>query len=44
MLEDTGDTARALEAYRASLAINPHQEDAADGVTRLTTAQAGQGA
>lgn len=44
MLEDTGDTARALEAYRASLAINPHQEDAEDGVTRLTTAQAGQGA
>lgn len=35
MYEELGDNDRALIAYRASLKINPHQEDAADAVTRL---------
>lgn len=35
MFEELGDDKRALEAYQASLKINPHQQDAADAVTRL---------
>lgn len=35
MLEEVGEDARALAAYRASLNIHPHQQDAQDGVTRL---------
>lgn len=42
MLEESGDDARALAAYRQSLAINPHQQDASDGVARLATARTGQ--
>ena len=44
LLEESGDTARALAAYQASLKINPHQQDTADAVTRLTTADLGQDA
>ncbi|MGV3695316.1 MAG: tetratricopeptide repeat protein [Paracoccus marcusii] len=35
MLEEMGDDARALAAYRASLAIHPHQQEAIDGQARL---------
>lgn len=35
IFEELGDDARALSAYRASLKIHPHQEDAADAVKRL---------
>gem|GEM_PF-159790 len=35
MFEELGDDARALSAYRASLKIHPHQQDAADAVKRL---------
>lgn len=35
MFEELGDNARALQAYRASLKIHPHQQDAQDAVTRL---------
>ncbi|WP_245948627.1 tetratricopeptide repeat protein [Paracoccus lutimaris] len=35
MLEEMGDNRRALEAYRESLKIHPHQQDAADAVKRL---------
>lgn len=35
MLEEMGDTARALAAYRESLAIHPHQQEAIDAVQRL---------
>ena len=35
MLEDMGDPDRALDAYRASLAIHPHQQEALDAVARL---------
>ncbi|WP_245155628.1 tetratricopeptide repeat protein [Paracoccus ravus] len=35
MSEELGDDAKALKAYRASLKIHPHQEDAADAVQRL---------
>ena len=35
MLEEMGRTERALAAYRASLAIHPHQQEAIDGVARL---------
>ncbi len=35
MLEELGDRPRALEAFRLSLKIHPHQQDAADAVTRL---------
>lgn len=35
MFEELGDDARAMKAYRASLKIHPHQEDAADAVKRL---------
>lgn len=42
MLEEIGDGPRALAAYRASLAINPHQQDAVDAVARLTSALDGE--
>lgn len=35
MLEETGDDTRALEAYRQSLKIHPHQQEAVDAVKRL---------
>ena len=35
MLEELGDRGRALKAYRESLKIHPHQQDAADAVKRL---------
>ena len=35
IFEELGDDARALAAYRASLAIHPHQQDAQDAVQRL---------
>lgn len=35
MLEEMGDDGRALAAYRASLAIHPHQPEAIDGAARL---------
>ena len=43
ILEDMGQTDRALDAYRKSLAINPHQDEAEDGVARLMAADQGQG-
>ncbi|MFC0340215.1 tetratricopeptide repeat protein [Paracoccus niistensis] len=42
ILEDMGQTDRALDAYRESLAINPHQDEAEDGVARLMAADQGQ--
>lgn len=41
MLEESGDDARALEAYRQSLNIHPHQQEAIDGVERLEKKQSG---
>jgi tetratricopeptide (TPR) repeat protein len=41
MLEETGDTERALAAYRQSLTIHPHQPEAIDGVARLERQQDG---
>lgn len=41
MLEESGDTERALTAYRASLKIHPHQQEAIDGVARLERLQSG---
>lgn len=41
MLEETGDTQRALQAYRESLDIHPHQQEALDGVARLERQQDG---
>ena len=41
MLEETGDNERALAAYRASLKIHPHQQEALDGVARLERLQSG---
>lgn len=35
MFEELGDSRRALEAFRESLKIHPHQQDAADAVKRL---------
>ncbi|MFV0384857.1 MAG: tetratricopeptide repeat protein [Paracoccus sp. (in: a-proteobacteria)] len=35
MLEELGDRDRALQAYRESLKIHPHQQDAADAARRL---------
>lgn len=43
MLEDTGDAERALAAYRESLRIHPHQQEAIDGVARLERQQDGTG-
>lgn len=44
MLNEIGRDDAALAAYRASLAINPHQQEAEDGVARLTAARQGQDA
>lgn len=41
MLEETGDTERALAAFRESLAIHPHQQEAIDGAARLERQQDG---
>lgn len=41
MLEESGDNERALTAYRASLKIHPHQQEAIDGVERLERLQLG---
>ncbi|MGZ3216404.1 tetratricopeptide repeat protein [Paracoccus sp. T5] len=35
MLEEMGEDDRALTAYRESLKIHPHQQEAIDGVARL---------
>lgn len=35
MLEETGDTEGALNAYRETLRIHPHQQEAIDAVERL---------
>lgn len=43
MLEETGDTDRALQAYRDSLAIHPHQQEARDGAARLERQRDGTG-
>lgn len=43
ILEEVGDTPRALEAFRASLKINPHQQAALDAVLRLERAHLGTG-
>lgn len=44
IFEDMGDHDRALAAYRESLSINPHQDEAEDGIARLLAADQGQGA
>ncbi|WP_295048576.1 tetratricopeptide repeat protein [uncultured Paracoccus sp.] len=41
MLEETGDTERALAAFRQSLTIHPHQQEAIDAVARLERQQDG---
>ncbi len=41
MLEELGHDRRALEAYRESLKINPHQQEATDAVRRLEQKTAG---
>lgn len=41
MLEEVGDDEKALRAYRESLRINPHQDDARDAVQRLEARTAG---
>lgn len=38
---DMGDKARALAAFRASFALNPHQQDVKDSITRLEKELAG---
>ena len=38
---DMGAEAAAMAAYRASLAINPHQEDVSDELARLAKSQEG---
>ncbi|MFV0302342.1 MAG: hypothetical protein ACK5IP_15980 [Paracoccus sp. (in: a-proteobacteria)] len=41
MLEEMGDDTRAMAAYRASLTIHPHQQEAIDGLARLENARHG---
>lgn len=41
ILEEMGQTDRALEAFRASFALHPHQQDVKDAITRLERAAAG---
>ncbi|WP_246053417.1 tetratricopeptide repeat protein [Paracoccus hibiscisoli] len=41
MLEEMGEDDRALAAYRASLAIHPHQQEAIDGQARLERRRTG---
>ena len=40
-LEELGRDRAALKAYRASLAVNPHQVEAEEGVARLRQAAEG---
>jgi tetratricopeptide (TPR) repeat protein len=42
ILEETGKPERALEAYRAAIAIHPHMAGAADAIERLETEAEGQ--
>lgn len=44
MLEELGADQRALRAYRLSLEINPHQQEASDAVLRLEQKTAGTAA
>jgi Flp pilus assembly protein TadD len=41
ILDDMGETKKALAAYQASLALNPHQDDVTDAVARLEGLQSG---
>lgn len=41
MLEEMDDSKRALSAFRASFALNPHQGDVKDAITRLERETAG---
>lgn len=41
MFEEMGDDQRAIEAYRQSLTIHPHQQEAIDGLARLEMANHG---
>jgi tetratricopeptide (TPR) repeat protein len=41
MLEEMGDEKRALGAYQASFALNPHQQDVKDAIARLQKAHQG---
>ncbi|MCQ0971651.1 hypothetical protein MLD63_14605 [Paracoccus sp. TK19116] len=41
LLEDMDQPERALDAYRQSLAIHPHQQDVLDAVERLEQAETG---
>ncbi len=42
ILEETGKPDRALEVYRAAIAIHPHMQGAADAIERLETEAEGQ--
>lgn len=42
ILEEIGDQPRALAAFRASFALNPHQQDVKDSIARLERAGAGK--
>lgn len=42
ILEETGKTERALEVYRAALALHPHLEGVQDAIKRLETEAEGQ--
>ena len=42
ILEDAGKPERALEVYKAALAIHPHLEGVAEAILRLETQQKGQ--
>ena len=41
MLEEMGDDQRAMQAYRQTLTIHPHQQEAIDGLARLEMANHG---
>ncbi|WP_232962290.1 tetratricopeptide repeat protein [Paracoccus tegillarcae] len=41
MLEEMGDDQRAMAAYRETLSIHPHQQEAIDGLARLEMANHG---
>lgn len=41
MLDEMGDKPRALAAFRASFAVNPHQKDVQDAIARLEKELAG---
>ena len=42
ILEETGKPERALEVYKAALAIHPHLEGASEAIERLVTEAEGQ--